>query len=122
MISLAGIAAWVGLSKLRLVLFGIAVAGILSLAGGLYLKGRIDQSHANEVATLKEANAMLNKGLKAEKQAGAQMAKRLAEYDENSTGFTTYVEKLERNGNGKDKGPVECFSADDVDQLRTLWR
>lgn len=101
-----------GLS-LKLWLYTIVLAGVLSVVAGAYIKGRIDCSHSGEIAQLKEQNKALKYAmttLEADGKAATSANVSLQQFKSKADGIENKVT------DGK------CFSDVESNSLRGLWK
>jgi prefoldin subunit 5 len=107
------------LKNWKLAAAGIGVLVLISIGSGLYVKGRLDASHAAEVRLLRENEARLKQSIaltnKLVEAAAAQAAKDEAELEQWQGQANELLIQLE-------DADRQCFSANDTNGLRSLWK
>lgn len=99
-----------------------ALVIVLLVIGGIYVKARVDASHAAEVKTLTEQLDLaisLRDGWQKAYEADALKAKQAAE---RLTALNTQVANLQEYADGLEDANAQCLAGPDVDRLRDLWK
>lgn len=98
-----------------------AVLAVLAVVGGIYAKGRLDASHAAEVARLEENLAIAQRNAEREREARAVDAINLVASRQRLDLLQTKTDELLEYINELEDASRVCLSGADTERLRRLW-